>query len=284
MSCVLGESGSNNRAPLTPSRPDGRVVHTSFLASGASAWHREGETAGVGPEHFPWYAPRRAAPSPSRELTFWSRVARLAPLLNPRPLADRKVKAVGDWLGLAPAQIVSRAAAPDRLPWAGSQPASLRGEQRVDGRYRYQGDRERRHTRIHRNQGVGLQPGDGQVFGIAERVPVLFTRDSPRGASRHPIAEEPHLELREPFVSVQGSALAPLAVPPRPVEDVSGMPTDSKLPTRAVWSAKRGMSASDGTGPEKIGGSPMAEAGTTHLVAKFIAGRPQNARQRAGVG
>jgi hypothetical protein len=59
--------------------------------------------------------------------------------------------------------------------------------------------------------GIRLQPGDREVLGVPERVPVVLTCDPPRGAARYPVTGQPYLYPRHPFVCFQGRRLVALA-------------------------------------------------------------------------
>jgi hypothetical protein len=56
-----------------------------------------------------------------------------------------------------------------------------RSEQIVDGSDRHDVPGCGREAWVDRDQGVSLQPGDREVLGVSERVPVVLTCELPRG-------------------------------------------------------------------------------------------------------
>jgi hypothetical protein len=86
-----------------------------------------------------------------------------------------------------------------------------RGEQIVYGGDCYDVPGCGREAWVNRDQGVSLQSGDREVLGLPEDVPVVFTCELPRGAARHPVAEQPHLYRGHSLVRFQGRGFGALA-------------------------------------------------------------------------
>ena len=70
-----------------------------------------------------------------------------------------------------------------------------------------------RKCRVHGDQGVGLELGDGKVLRVVRRLPALLARDPPRGTARYPVTEQPHLQLGESFMVLEGHILGEVTVP-----------------------------------------------------------------------
>jgi hypothetical protein len=52
-----------------------------------------------------------------------------------------------------------------------------------------------RQCRVHGDQGVGLELGDGKVFRVVRRLPAVLARDLSGGTARYSVTEQPHLQL-----------------------------------------------------------------------------------------
>jgi hypothetical protein len=78
------------------------------------------------------------------------------------------------------------------------------GEQGVDGGDSHSVLSDSRKARVHRDQSVGLQPGDREVLGVPECVLVVLAGDLPGGAARDPVTEQPYLYLGHALVGLQG--------------------------------------------------------------------------------
>jgi hypothetical protein len=89
--------------------------------------------------------------------------------------------------------------------------ALSRGQQVADGSDRHDIPGCRREARVNRDQGVSLQPGDREVLGLPEVVPVVLSCELPCGAARHPVTEQPHLYRGHPLVCFQGRRFGALA-------------------------------------------------------------------------
>lgn len=88
-----------------------------------------------------------------------------------------------------------------------------RGEQVVEGSDGHNVLGYGGQARVHCYQGVGLQPGDREVLGVSERVPVVLAGDPPGDAARYPVTEQPYLYLGHPLVGDQGFRFGALPGP-----------------------------------------------------------------------
>jgi hypothetical protein len=72
----------------------------------------------------------------------------------------------------------------------------------------------------------GPQASDRQVLRIVERWPVVVSGDPPGECAGHPIAQEPHLELRDPLMGRRRGPVSPLPTADIEQQQLQGLGTN----------------------------------------------------------
>lgn len=83
-----------------------------------------------------------------------------------------------------------------------------------------------RQFRIDRYQGICLKSRHGEVFSLAERIPIVLPRQLPGRTARDSVPEQSHLHLSQSFMQLQSFLVRPLTLANLPQQQLQDFGTD----------------------------------------------------------